>query len=77
MSAIATGTTAHAPTIQRAAPIDSSPLASGRNGLLTRSISTSVISLTPTMKTFTHQPATSVHARSQSGGAVASSATST
>ena len=62
--AIATGAIAAAATIRRAASSDRSPAAIGSHGLLRRSISTSSTWLMPTMKTFTHAPAKSVHSRS-------------
>ena len=56
----------------RAAPSESSPAAIGRNGLLIRSISTSVIWLTPTIAMLTVRPATSVAEQvAHAGGAVA------
>ena len=58
--------TAHATTIRRPAAGLRSPAATGRNGLLIRSISTSSSWLIPTMKMFTHQAATSVQKRSKS-----------
>ena len=51
--------------------IDSSPAAIGSNGLLIRSISTSVSWLTPTIAMFTVRPATSVASRSRAAGGVA------
>src|SRR5439155_377770 len=55
-----TGTRPATATIARPWPRVSSPAASGRNGLLTRSISTSSSWLSPTMKTLTVSAATSV-----------------
>ncbi len=75
MSASASGITQHAATIALAAPGDRIPAAIGRNGLLTLSISTSVIWLIPTIAMFTVSPARSVNSRSYTGGAVSSSAT--
>ena len=64
----------HAATIAFAAPSERSPAAIGRNGLLTRSISTSVIWLTPTIAMLTVRPATSVASRSGRPGAAPASA---
>jgi hypothetical protein len=58
-----TGTAAQTATIRQAASTDRSPAARGRCGLLTRSISMSVIWLTPTMATFTHAPASITQSR--------------
>ena len=68
------GSTVHAATIARAAAGESSPAAIGRNGLLTRSISTSVSWLTPTIAMLTVRPATSVASRSPTPPARAASA---
>jgi hypothetical protein len=69
VTASTTGTTAHSATIRRAAGTDSSPAAMGSSGLLMRSISTSSSWLMPTMKTFTHQPASRTQTRSSRSAA--------
>src|SRR4051794_17336628 len=53
------GIAAATATIRQAAGTDSSPAAIGSRGLLTRSISTSVIWLSPTIATLTPVPASS------------------
>src|SRR5437762_9538751 len=75
VTAMASGTTLQAATIVLAAAGERSPAATGRYGLLTRSMSTSVSWLTPTMATLTVRPATSVAARSQAPRRLAASAT--
>src|SRR3954468_4110739 len=64
VSAMASGSAVAAKTISFAWPSVRSPAAIGRYGLLTRSISTSVIWLTPTIETLTASAATSVASRS-------------
>src|SRR5262245_8143815 len=64
VAAITSGVTAATATMRRPASSDRSPAAIGSHGLLTRSISTSSTWLMPTMNTFTHAPASSVHSRS-------------
>src|SRR4051794_21923763 len=59
VTAMASGTTLQAATIPLAAVGERSPAATGRYGLLTRSMSTSVSWLTPTMATLTASPAVS------------------
>src|SRR3954447_25455509 len=66
---MASGISVQAMTIARAAAGLRSPAAIGRNGLLTRSISTSVTWLTPTIATLTVRAATNVASRSGSPGA--------
>src|SRR4051812_46150490 len=71
------GSTVHAMTMTAACLAVRSPAAIGRYGLLTRSISTSVSWLTPTIATLTARPAISVARRSPApvawspGGAIA------
>src|SRR5690349_25023214 len=64
VSAMASGTTVHAITMIVAFLTLRSPAAIGRYGLLTRSISTSVSWLTPTIAMLTASAAISVAARS-------------
>ncbi len=64
VTASTTGTTAATATMIRPCAIVSSPEASGSRGLLMRSISTSVIWLMPTMKTFTARAASRVQTTS-------------
>jgi hypothetical protein len=71
---MASGSTQQTATMTFAAPRDRSPAAIGRNGLLTRSISTSVIWLTPTIAMLTANPAISVATRSPTPGAERSAA---
>ena len=66
---MAKGTIEQTTTMAFAPPSDRSPAAIGRNGLLTRSISTSVTWLTPTIAMLTVSAATSVASRSGSPGA--------
>ena len=65
---MAKGTIEQTTTMAFAPPSERSPAAIGRNGLLTRSISTSVIWLTPTIAMFTVRAATSVASRSRQAG---------
>jgi hypothetical protein len=64
VTASISGTTVQTITIARAPGNDSSPAAIGSHGLLMRSISTSVIWLTPTIAMLTIRPTSSVAARS-------------
>jgi hypothetical protein len=74
VTAIASGSAVQTITIVRAPASERSPAAIGSHGLFIRSISTSVIWLTPTIAMFTASPATSVASRSPTPPAASDSA---